>query len=123
MKKPIRIFLLLCVASLGLFGIRAEAQSSETQGALDGVKTQVESLVVAKDEAVIQDDLGLRIETFRKVVEFSIGEAKGLKIKLLGVEDLIIVENGDAILVARKDRAQDIRRIVEEVKRQRPDLT
>ena len=39
----------------------------------------------------------MRIETFRKVVEFSVGEAKGLKIKLLGVEDL-----DDATLLWRK---------------------
>ena len=36
--------------------------------------------------------------------------------------DLIVVEQGDAILVARKDRAQDLRLVVEEVKKRRPEL-
>jgi mannose-1-phosphate guanylyltransferase len=31
----------------------------------------------------------------------------------LGVSDLVIVRTGDAVLVARRDRAQDVRRIVE----------
>jgi mannose-1-phosphate guanylyltransferase len=43
-------------------------------------------------------------------------------VALLGVNDLIVVEQGDAILVATKDRAQDIKRVVEEVKKKRPDL-
>ncbi len=43
-------------------------------------------------------------------------------VALLGVEDLIVVEHGSAILVAHKSRAQDIKRVVEEVKKVRPDL-
>ncbi len=43
-------------------------------------------------------------------------------VALLGVEDLIVVQQGEAILVARKDRAQDIRLVVEQVKQRRPDL-
>lgn len=31
----------------------------------------------------------------------------------LGVEDLVIVRTGDAVLVARRDRAQEVRRVVE----------
>ena len=34
----------------------------------------------------------------------------------LGVEDLLIVDGGDCLLVSRKDRAQDIKRIVEGLK-------
>ncbi len=49
-------------------------------------------------------------------------DAPGKMVALLGVEDLIVVEHGGAILVARKDMAQDIRLIVDEVKRQRPEL-
>ncbi len=33
----------------------------------------------------------------------------------LGVEDLIVVRTGDAVLVARRDRAQEVRRIVEQL--------
>lgn len=38
-------------------------------------------------------------------------------IALLGVEDLIVVETEDAILVASRDRAQDVRQIVDDLKR------
>jgi mannose-1-phosphate guanylyltransferase/mannose-6-phosphate isomerase len=41
-----------------------------------------------------------------------------------GVEDLIIVATGDAVLVARRENAQDVRQIVEELKKRgREDLT
>ena len=49
--------------------------------------------------------------------------SEGPLIGALGVEDLIIVATGDAVLVARKDCAQDVRKIVEELKRRgRGDL-
>ncbi|MBI1273683.1 MAG: mannose-1-phosphate guanylyltransferase/mannose-6-phosphate isomerase [Alphaproteobacteria bacterium] len=35
----------------------------------------------------------------------------------VGVEDLVIVDTADALLVARKDRAQDVRAIVQQLKR------
>jgi mannose-1-phosphate guanylyltransferase len=43
-------------------------------------------------------------------------------VTLLGIENLIIVESGEALLIAQKSRAQDIRQIVEQVKNRRPDL-
>lgn len=49
-------------------------------------------------------------------------DAPGKLVALLGVEDLIVAQNGDAILVARKDRAQDIRAIVDAVKKTKPQL-
>ena len=52
----------------------------------------------------------------------NIVDAPGRLVAILGVDDLIVVEQGGAILVARKDRAQDIRAIVEQVKKLRPDL-
>ena len=39
----------------------------------------------------------------------------------VGVEDLIIVETADAVLVASKDRVQDVRRVVDELKAQQRD--
>ena len=53
----------------------------------------------------------------------NIVDVPGKLVALLGVDDLIIVESGEALLIAKKDRAQDIKRVVEEVKRLRPDLT
>jgi mannose-1-phosphate guanylyltransferase len=53
----------------------------------------------------------------------NIVDAPGKVVALLGVEDLIVVHHGDAVLVASKPRAQDVRRLVDEVKRVRPELT
>jgi mannose-1-phosphate guanylyltransferase len=52
----------------------------------------------------------------------NIVDAPGRLVTILGVSDLIVVEQGDAILVARKDRAQDIKLVVEQVKKLRPEL-
>ncbi len=52
----------------------------------------------------------------------NIVDAPNRLVALLGIDNLIVVEQGDSILVAHKDRAQDIRRLVEEVKKTRPDL-
>jgi len=52
----------------------------------------------------------------------NIVDAPGKLVALLGVSDLIVVEHGGAILVAKKDRAQDIKLVVEEVKKIRPEL-
>jgi mannose-1-phosphate guanylyltransferase len=49
-------------------------------------------------------------------------DAPGKLVAILGVNDLIVVEAGDSILVAHKDRAQDIKQVVELVKQKRPDL-
>jgi mannose-1-phosphate guanylyltransferase len=36
-------------------------------------------------------------------------------VALVGVRDLVVVETPDAVLVCRKDRAQDVRRVVAEL--------
>lgn len=51
----------------------------------------------------------------------NIVDAPGKLVALLGVEDLIVVQSGDRLLVARKDRAQDIKALLEQVKAVRPD--
>jgi mannose-1-phosphate guanylyltransferase len=38
-------------------------------------------------------------------------------VAMLGVEDLVVVDTPDAILVCRKDRAQDVRLVVDELRR------
>jgi len=40
-------------------------------------------------------------------------------IATIGLEDLIIVDTDDALLVCRRDRAQDVRKVVEALKRAR----
>ena len=40
---------------------------------------------------------------------------------LVGVNDLVLVETDDAILVIPRERAQDVRRVIEELKERRED--
>lgn len=49
-------------------------------------------------------------------------DAPGKLVALLGVKDLIVVEAGGVILVAEKRRAQDIKLVVDQVKKRRPEL-
>jgi mannose-1-phosphate guanylyltransferase len=41
----------------------------------------------------------------------------GRPVAVIGLDDVIVVDAGDAVLVCRKDRAQDVRKAVEELKR------
>lgn len=52
----------------------------------------------------------------------NIVDAKDRLVALLGVNDLIVVESGRSILIADKNRTQEIRDIVKQVKEQHPDL-
>ena len=71
-----------------------------------------------KDGNVVTAGDLLAIDSINNIVD-----APKRFVSLLGVKDLIIVEQGDAILVAHKSQAQEIRRIVDEAKKRRPDLT
>jgi len=42
-------------------------------------------------------------------------------VALLGVNDLVVVRDGDVVLVASKDRAQDIKALLEKVRAAHPD--
>ena len=42
---------------------------------------------------------------------------KGRLTALLGVEDLIVVETGDATLICHRDQAQDVKRLAQEISR------
>lgn len=71
-----------------LFGARAfpaHAQAPAIQKAFEEVKTKLDDLVSAKDEN-LADDLALRIQAFKKVIEFSLEETKALKAKVLAAE-------------------------------------
>jgi mannose-1-phosphate guanylyltransferase len=42
----------------------------------------------------------------------------------VGLHDLCVIDSGDAVLVVPKDRAQDVRKVVDELRaRGRPDKT
>ena len=76
------------VVAVGLFvlGGSAHAQSEATKKALEGVRESVNTLVEAKDEGNI-NEIAFRIETYKKVLDFSIEEAKDLKLKLLAYDN------------------------------------
>jgi mannose-1-phosphate guanylyltransferase/mannose-6-phosphate isomerase len=40
----------------------------------------------------------------------------GVMVATLGVEDLVVIATGDVVMVARRDRAQDVKKLVERVK-------
>jgi hypothetical protein len=63
----------------------AHAQTPAVQKAFEEVKTKLDDLVSAKDEN-LADNLALRIQAFKKVAEFSVEEAKTLKVKLIATE-------------------------------------
>lgn len=52
----------------------------------------------------------------------NIVDVPGRLIALLGVKDLIVVEHQGALLVADKSRAQDLRLVVERVRKEKPSL-
>jgi mannose-1-phosphate guanylyltransferase len=47
---------------------------------------------------------------------------EGGAVALIGVQDLVVVHAGGATLVCPKDRAQDVRRIVERLEEEGPEL-
>jgi mannose-1-phosphate guanylyltransferase len=65
----------------------------------------------APDGAVLIDARGNYVRSTR---------AGGRTVALLGVEDLVVVETDDALLVLPRARSQDVRLVVEELRRRRP---
>ena len=59
--------------------------STTSQKALETVRERLEDLVGAKDTTNGDDELALRLDTFKKVVDFSLEEAKELKVKLVAL--------------------------------------
>ena len=76
----------------------------------DELNARLEGSVVSAGDLVAIESVG------------NIVDAPGRTVALLGVNDLIIVESGNAILVAQKNRAQDIKLVVEAVKKKKPEL-
>lgn len=80
------------------------------EGVADFLKTRHPAGVVTAGDVVAVDSTG------------NIIDAQGKLVALLGVQDLIVVDTGNALLVADKHRAQDIRKVVDGVKARRADL-
>ena len=86
-------------------------------GSWTSLESLADMLGARRGSSVVTGGELLAIESSGNIVD-----APGRLVALLGVNDLIVVEAGDAILVARKDRAQDIKLVVEQVKKARPEL-
>jgi mannose-1-phosphate guanylyltransferase len=86
-------------------------------GSWTSLETMADALDTRKGENVLNQGDLLSIDSFRNIVD-----APHRLVSLLGVDDLIVVEQGECLLVAHKNRAQDIRQVVEEMKKKRPDL-
>lgn len=76
----------------------------------DCIGGRVEAGIVSGGEVLSIDSTG------------NIIDVPGKLVSLLGVENLIIVEHGDVLLVAQKERAQDLRKMVDLVKAKKPDF-
>ena len=57
-----------------------------------------------------------RGDVFLDGVRDSLVRAESRMVAAIGVDDLVIVENSDAVLVANRDRAQDVKKVVEHLK-------
>lgn len=66
-----------------------------------------------------KDDAGnsLRGDVYADGVENSLIRAESRMVAVLGVKDLIVVETPDAVLVAHKNSAQDVKKVVDHLKR------
>jgi mannose-1-phosphate guanylyltransferase/mannose-6-phosphate isomerase len=59
----------------------------------------------------------LRGDVYTDRVKNSLVRAESRMVALIGVEDLVVVETDDAVLVAHKDHVQDVKKVVEHLKR------
>ena len=62
------------------------AQSNSIKKATQDVQESVDTLVSAKDDN-LPNDFAFRLDTFKKVIDLSISEAKDLKLKILLLDD------------------------------------
>lgn len=79
------------------------AQTESLKKAVEGVQESVSTLVTARDDK-ISNDLALRLETLKKILDLSISEARDLKAKIL-LDD---GNKSDEIEIWKKDAAKRI---------------
>lgn len=104
---PVTLAAFLLLSPVGGFLSSAHAESGAVQKAIENVKESIGDLVGAKDEKT-SDELGLRISTFRKVLELSIAETKNFKVSLIAIEtkDEDILRWKNAMLETLKTAAE-----------------
>jgi mannose-1-phosphate guanylyltransferase len=81
----------------------------------------------ALEEVLADDDSGNHPSGEGRLVSVQASDnitfaTKGQTIALIGVDDLVVVSTGDATLVCPKERAQDVRALVERLQELAPDL-
>lgn len=86
MRKRFTILITITVLLSFASAFYVNAQSTAAQKALEEVKDSVSTLIGAKDENS-PIETGLRVETFKKVLDFSTTETKDLKLKLLSYDE------------------------------------
>lgn len=85
MKFYLTILFLIALVTPSFAAENEVAQSKPVQKAVQEVETSVDGLVSARDEN-IADDLALRIDALKKVIELSLAEAKDLQVRALLIE-------------------------------------
>jgi mannose-1-phosphate guanylyltransferase len=76
-----------------------------------------QSLGTLQNANVINSGKVVPLDSYENIID-----VPGKTVTLLGIKNLIVVEQGEVLMLAHKDRAQDIRQMVEAVKKTRPDL-
>lgn len=76
------LFFLLCAVAGMTTADVARAETPPVQKALENVRESLDTLIGGKDEATSSDELGLRVSTYRTVLELSAAETKDLVQKL-----------------------------------------
>lgn len=71
----------------------------------------LEEVYTASEGGVARAERVMAVDSLANIVD-----APGKTVALLGVTDMIVVDTGDMILVAAKERAQDVKRFVERLK-------
>lgn len=91
--KKLSIFVAFLIFVSGItFSLEIRAQSDATKKALEEVRGSVSTLITVKDEENPMS-IAFRIEAYKKVIDFSIAEAKDLRIKLFNLDDKKIGED------------------------------
>jgi mannose-1-phosphate guanylyltransferase/mannose-6-phosphate isomerase len=89
-----------------VLGVRASFQWHDVgtwQGLWEAIRRGRDSIVGARVVAIDSGDILVRGDRRLMV--------------LVGVEDLVAVDTGDAILIARKSRSQEVRKVIDELER------
>ncbi|MBN1320236.1 MAG: mannose-1-phosphate guanylyltransferase/mannose-6-phosphate isomerase [Thermoleophilia bacterium] len=80
-------------------------------GALWAVCDKDEAGNVVRGDVILEDTRGTLVQADSRLVT------------VLGADDLVVVETADAVLVAPKDRTQDLKKLVERVREKNEELT